>query len=427
MFNHRFYPYIIVLSISVLLAVSYVSYRAYQKHVDYDRFISKAQAFTGEHTHGEAEISHSHLSTDGQPASSAENGSLANLWFKGSAVQNRYSGVDKHKMFMEWIDTGTKNDLIEAYVKESQANNPFRGKVIQRVVSPQGQIHTVLVPEGYEYQEGDSILRSELDPATQVFSFGGDPMTLTVGGIEHEVPGYHSIEDPYEREEYFNKFQWSIINGVSMDEVEQKVEAGELDFSLSEEMIRYVDRKEEQQQRAQWLSDQFPKPLPPDRPPVKVSFLRDEGEDGLPGGMRKLKGSLPSGSSEAVSDGDSLAIDPFSEGSIKADASGAPVRSDVPVSPSDLPDMVEPQLPPSVADIETQLTPQGIENELTEGLSLERFDKAQQLIDQYGTEEGLRRLRASDPEAARRFESVPRLRREQPPTRDTSNDAASTQ
>ena len=31
-------------------------------------------------------------------------------------------------------------------------------------------------------------------------------------------------------------------------------------------------------------------------------------------------------------------------------------------------------------------------------------DKAQQLIDQYGTEEGLRRLKKSDPEEARRFE-----------------------
>ena len=41
---------------------------------------------------------------------------------------------------------------------------------------------------------------------------------------------------------------------------------------------------------------------------------------------------------------------------------------------------------------------------LTEGLSPERFDKAQQLIDQYGTEEGLHRLQKMDPEAARQFE-----------------------
>ena len=39
-----------------------------------------------------------------------------------------------------------------------------------------------------------------------------------------------------------------------------------------------------------------------------------------------------------------------------------------------------------------------------EGLSRERFSKAQQLIDQYGSEKGLRRFREMDPEAARQFE-----------------------
>ena len=55
-------------------------------------------------------------------------------------------------------------------------------------------------------------------------------------------------------------------------------------------------------------------------------------------------------------------------------------------------------------------TPQAAKNleaELNEGLSVERFDKGRQLIDQYGTEEGLRRLRESDPDAARQFERHP--------------------
>lgn len=51
--------------------------------------------------------------------------------------------------------------------------------------------------------------------------------------------------------------------------------------------------------------------------------------------------------------------------------------------------------------------PQAAKNvkaEPSEELSLERFRKGQQLIDQYGTEEGLRRLREMAPEAARQFE-----------------------
>ena len=79
-----------------------------------------------------------------------------------------------------------------------------------------------------------------------------------------------------------------------------------------------------------------------------------------------------------------------------------PAHSDVPTSVSDLSRVVEP-IPQTVTDIEKQLTPEGIEAELTEGLSPARFDKARQLIDQFGSEEGLRRLRESDPEAARRW------------------------
>lgn len=48
---------------------------------------------------------------------------------------------------------------------------------------------------------------------------------------------------------------------------------------------------------------------------------------------------------------------------------------------------------------------ESVETELRKPLLPERFDKVQQLIDQYGSEEGLRRFREMDPEAARQFES----------------------
>ena len=63
-------------------------------------------------------------------------------------------------------------------------------------------------------------------------------------------------------------------------------------------------------------------------------------------------------------------------------------------------------------------------------LSSEQREQPQQLIDQYGTAEGLRRLREIDSEAARRFESDkarPGRERRNPPAHDTSDDAASTQ
>ena len=63
-------------------------------------------------------------------------------------------------------------------------------------------------------------------------------------------------------------------------------------------------------------------------------------------------------------------------------------------------------------------------------LSSEQREQAKRLFDQFGTEEGLRRLRESNPEAARRFESDksrPGRERRNPPAHDTSDDAASTQ
>lgn len=96
--------------------------------------------------------------------------------------------------------------------------------------------------------------------------------------------------------------------------------------------------------------------------------------------------------------------------------------------PDDLPpsdtapyEFEKPNLPQSGADLEKQLPPKDIEAELNELLSSGRFDKAQQLIDQYGTEEGLRRFREMDPEAAQQFDQE----RRSPPTREIPDEAES--
>ena len=53
-----------------------------------------------------------------------------------------------------------------------------------------------------------------------------------------------------------------------------------------------------------------------------------------------------------------------------------------------------------------------------EGLSLEQREQAKQLFDEYGTTEGLRRLREMNPDAARRFEREPSLNPHAPINRD---------
>ena len=58
-----------------------------------------------------------------------------------------------------------------------------------------------------------------------------------------------------------------------------------------------------------------------------------------------------------------------------------------------------------------------------EGLSLKQREEAKQFFDQYGTEEGLRRFRDTDPEAARQFERE----RRKPPVPSEPSDEPSTQ
>ena len=71
----------------------------------------------------------------------------------------------------------------------------------------------------------------------------------------------------------------------------------------------------------------------------------------------------------------------------------------------------------------TPAAAKSVEAELSVGLSPERFDKARQLIDEYGTKEGLRRLRESDPDAARQFERE----RGKPPVPSEPDDESSVQ
>ena len=426
MFNRPFISYLIAGVLVVFLLIGYMGYREYQKHVEFERFISAIQAFNRSAEHPETDRhlyltdTHPHRGETLDPSTAAD---PTNPYFVGKRGDEYvykvgvgdygyiYTPVpfDREDIELQaWEITGEKTPYVEEFLKKRAENSPYKGQVVQRILTPDGQLHKVIVPQDTQYEEGDAILRSELDPLIlEAFEQDQRPAPVEVAG--EPVPDeYYAIKDPYERLEFIRKVMLSRISKTSLAEIEAKIAKGEIDVSLSARAKENVDNNEAMKERGRMLLS-FAKPAPSDKPPVKVSFLPDDGEDALPGWMRKLQGTLPSGSSGAVSNGDHSATDPFFEGSINEDASAAPVRSDVPASPSDLPDRLKSVSPQSIVDIEQQLTPEGIEAELSKGLSPERFDKAQQLIDQFGTVEGLRRLRAMDPEAARQFE------RESPP------------
>ena len=68
-------------------------------------------------------------------------------------------------------------------------------------------------------------------------------------------------------------------------------------------------------------------------------------------------------------------------------------------------------------------TAKGVEANGWEGLSSKQREQAKAFFDEYGTEEGLRRLRVSDPDAARQFGQE----RQKPPIPSEPNDESSTQ
>ena len=379
MLNRRFSPYVIGVSIIALLSVTYFGYRAYRNHVEFKAFISKTEAFN--------------RSLADQSVHSSEAAPEVSAGQSESAPAPQAGGVDsEHKHHLhpaegkyvykiagfsihteeemsqsdleveEWFITGKKTLAVEAYLKTHQKEVRLdRHQIMQRVIGPDGTMYKVIVPIGQEYDEGDAILRSEL-----------------------ELPAHLTAEP----------------RGTEGETIHDKL-------ALLEPQI-------------------IPPPLS-DKPPVKVSFLPNDGEGAVPGWMQKMlrrsMAELPPGAlegSESVSAGGYSGVSNFSEGG------NTDTASEAPVSTSFLPEIVE-STPSRRSEAGGQVSNKMPTLPTSEGigvqLSPERFDKAKQLFDQYGTEEGLRRFRDTDPEAARQFERE----RRKPPVPSEPSDEPSTQ
>ena len=388
MLKRRFVLYIIVCFIVALIPISYVGYKAYQKHVEFNAFMSNALVLNRsiEEPVDHSSHDHAHEKVDSPSVVEVPNGEYV-YDINGMPVFSKeilgQDVLDK----AAWMLHGTMSASVEQQIK----NLPdLSGYVAQRVVTPDGQVRSVLVPEEHQYKEGDAIHESEIMPVPAFIEaklIEPPKKVIIWQDVEYPYPDeYYKIEDRFERELYIEKFGESLERSIPMEEVDKKIAAGEISLSeLSKYARQSIEHEDKLLERANMLS-----PTPTgvsDTPPVKVRFLNDGPPQA--GWERKLKSKHHSDSEE----------------SLPLDTETASFGSNVPRSPSSLSGKVEsPPAQKSVKDIEKQLTPAGIETELSGELSTDPFDKAQQLIDQYGTAEGLRRLKEMDPEAARRFE-----------------------
>lgn len=382
--------------IVALISLSYVGYRTYQKHVEFQASVSEAQASnrsvgeghfhsSKDHTHHDEDLPVG-LNTKQIGESGHEHDH--HLTPSGEYVYEingvpHYSNVplsQENLELIEWRRTGKTTPYVEGYLKSLAENPAHKYQVVQRVVTPDEQIHQVIVPREHQYEEGDAILRSELAPPILAMSEGRNWETsIEINGVEYSMPEvYYTIEDRYERDVYKRKFTTAKELGVSMVEVEKQIAAGNLDMSLSEAQKRFIDQQEAERERARMLVPVAP-PMS-DKPPVKVSFLPDEdkGAIPIPGWMRKRDRHAGTVKFTPPYLEDRSVAPPFSERDGGFEDIGSPTtRSEV----------------PSV-----------IETPGWEGLSPARRAQAEQFLYQYGTEVGLRRLREIDPEAARQFE-----------------------
>ena len=418
MLKHRFMPYIVGGCVLVLLGVAYLSYVNYKADRSHKEWVAEMTAFQRsiEGGHDHSSPPHIHHGEEKSIAARTETTEHErdNPAFAGITPDGDYSYdiagrhyISSESMSQKEIDvqryllTGEMTPLVEAAMRDVQKNTVLgpdgqryqveADMVVQTVLGPDGQRYQVIVPRYAQYEEEDTILQSETNPPMLEMAANSETRTprrriITDEGEVHYLPAeYYAIEDPYEQEEYFKKFDQSIQLGTSIAGIEKMIAAGKLDLSLTETEKEMVDLQQAIYERRRPFS---PKPFPlSDKPLVKVRFAKDEGTvpqhdpgqvevDDTPSSEQPL-------STGALSPKDLPLIDT------------APVRK---VSESESSSR-------NVPDVGQQLTPESIEVDLTKGLSADRFDKAQQLIDEYGTEEGLRRLREMDPEAARRFES----------------------
>ena len=367
MWNRRFSYYFIGGGI-VLLSALYWGYKAYQSHVDFETFISGFEPF-------QQSIDKDNLLNRDVPSATESpvpnekefEGYQSRVDSSTSPVKVKLQDGDPIGMVVEaeWIgpsDIPSKD--IEPEEGEGITTWTADEMVPQLIELPNGHVIEILSVPGEEIQEGEAISLEELG------SMMAHRVThIEQGGISYEVP----ID--VAPEVFDKKASWAYELQESIEEIDRLLANRELIIKFDgspltpeEREINFTAVKKRPEVYARWLAEnRFGNYQPP---PNTVS--KDNG--------------------------------------ISEEASVHTDRSDALLSSSDLSDRVDATPSPlSAADLEKQLTPERIEVKLSEGLSPDSFDKAQQLIDEYGTEEGLRRLREIDPDAARRFERERRL------------------
>lgn len=417
MINRRIKPYIIGTCIVVVLLMSYIGIRTYKDHIELNQLLSNAEAVNrsvgARHSH--SSDNHAHVREGDSLTTAPPHGhnqsaghNVRSFEIDGMSLQVKeviapMSMSREESERAEWFVYGKLTPYIEKEIKRAELlRQQNEGKVLQQVITPDGQIGTVAVDKDDPIKDGDAILRSDLITRSHPWGFSMDQVKakrseefkFIKDGVEYTMPDEYFTLDEYERNEYFKKFRLTLDLDISMDEVEAKIAAGELDVSLTDAEKKQIEARlsidtallKEKKHRAGLLDPMGPKPTLSDTPPVNVTI--------------KPVNALPIAQSQNGDYGfwESVLADveKTSEGSIYEPS---PTPKAVPERPKSNRQVNRaPDVGNSVAVEEAPLIPDNLTSEtaiaqLKERLSPEQFSKAQQLLEEYGAEEGLRQFR----------------------------------
>ena len=396
MFNRHF-----ICCAVALLFLFALGYHFYNNHIEFRDFMSGHLEF--QKTFLDAEESQN--SRDNPD--SVTNGSTASREPPWSTYNKRqwemYWSSHSKPVKVRYAETGRPDD--EGVKTASTPRMVYKKDLIPQLVeTPDGQVRKMYWIE--KLKPGQAVPPPEAWPIM---------LQVTVDGVTYDVPEGETSDS------YIDKIRLSTMYDISLEDVARLIEAGMIPSSPMEAQYDPLLSKREDSRPLEARS----KVLPWGPPPKSEIIYLDKNEKRQLQDMEALSGGETEGGSSGEIDtvGDSV-----SEQSSLADDFDNSFPDDLLPSDTESYEFDKPNLPQSVADLKKQLMPAGIEAELSEGRGADSFDKAQQLIDQYGTEEGLRRLREMDPDAARRFESGksrPGQERRPPPARETPDEAES--
>ena len=155
MFNRRSILYLIAGGITVLLFIFYVGYKAYQSHVEFQAFVSKSKKI-------QRSIDNTSSPKEGRSVFPTTSSTVS----ENPSPDNRFPYLNKPPTEVRF-DDASKSLLKLADIPPELRRYPNPDEielVVQRVQTPDGQVHEMLVARGMEIPEGASLPPSFFKP-----------------------------------------------------------------------------------------------------------------------------------------------------------------------------------------------------------------------------------------------------------------------